>query len=143
MKRILVVDDSSTILKFVEDVLKTKYEPILVKSGELALSYLEENAVDMVLLDIFMPKMDGFETFQKMKEMEQAQDIPVVFFTSGVEAEKSGLQTTKKQSGISGSFRRRSPLPSAMAVPPRTQKGTSLPTRPPNSARAATDKGYS
>lgn len=87
MKRVLVVDDSSTILKYVEDILKVKYEPIPVKSGELALAYLEENQVDMVLLDIFMPKMDGFETFQKMKEMESAQDLPVVFFTSGVEAE--------------------------------------------------------
>ena len=87
MKRILVVDDSSTILKYVEDILKDRYQPILVKSGELALAYLAENKVDMVMLDIFMPKMDGFETFQKMKEMEQVQDVPVVFFTSGIEAE--------------------------------------------------------
>lgn len=87
MKRILVVDDSSTILKYVEDILKDRYQPILVKSGELALAYLTENKVDMVMLDIFMPKMDGFETFQKMKEMEQVQDVPVVFFTSGIEAE--------------------------------------------------------
>ncbi|MBP3594973.1 MAG: diguanylate cyclase [Lachnospiraceae bacterium] len=87
MKRILVVDDSTTILKFVEDILKEKYNPVLVKSGELALAYLAENQVDMVLLDIFMPKMDGFETFKRIKEMEPKRDIPVVFFTSGVEAE--------------------------------------------------------
>ncbi len=87
MKRILVVDDSTTILRYVEDILKEKYNPVLVKSGELALAYLAENKVDMVLLDIFMPKMDGFATFQKIKEMEHGQDVPVVFFTSGVEAE--------------------------------------------------------
>ena len=87
MKRILVVDDSTTILKFVEGILQEHYKVALVKSGELALAYLKENPVDMVLLDIFMPVMDGFETFQKIKEMEQRNDIPVVFFTSGVEAE--------------------------------------------------------
>lgn len=87
MKRILVVDDSTTILRFVEDILKEKYNPVLVKSGELALAYLAENQVDMVLLDIFMPKMDGFETFKRIKEMEPKRDVPVVFFTSGVEAE--------------------------------------------------------
>lgn len=87
MKRILVVDDSTTILKFVEGILQNKYQTIPVKSGELALAYLKENRVDMVLLDIYMPVMDGFETFQKIKEMEPKRDVPVVFFTSGVEAE--------------------------------------------------------
>jgi len=87
MKRILVVDDSTTILKFVEGILQDKYKVALVKSGELALAYLKDNPVDMVLLDIFMPVMDGFETFQKIKEMEPKCDVPVVFFTSGVEAE--------------------------------------------------------
>ena len=55
--------------------------------------------------------------------------------------EKSGLHTTNTQSGISGSFRRRSPLPSATAVPPITQNGTSLPTMPPNSANARMERG--
>ena len=87
MKRILVVDDSTTILKFVEGILGEHYKVALVKSGELALAYLKENKVDMVLLDIFMPVMDGFETFQKIKELEPKCDVPVVFFTSGVEAE--------------------------------------------------------
>ena len=87
MKRILVVDDSTTILKFVEGILGEHYKVALVKSGELALAYLKENKVDMVLLDIFMPAMDGFETFQKIKELEPKCDVPVVFFTSGVEAE--------------------------------------------------------
>ena len=87
MKRILVVDDSTTILKFVEGILGERYKVALVKSGELALAYLKENKVDMVLLDIFMPVMDGFETFQKIKELEPKCDVPVVFFTSGVEAE--------------------------------------------------------
>ena len=87
MKRILVVDDSATILKYVEDVLKVKYHPIPVKSGELALAYLAEHQVDMILLDVYMPKMDGFETYEKIKEMESACDIPVIFVTSDEDAE--------------------------------------------------------
>ncbi len=87
MKRVLVVDDSITILKFVEGILSGKYEVVTVKSGELALAYLKENRVDLVLLDIFMPDMDGFETFEKMKQLELKRDVPVMFFTSGQEAE--------------------------------------------------------
>lgn len=87
MKRILVVDDSTTILRFVEGILQDSYKLALVKSGELALAYLKENPVDLVLLDIFMPVMDGFETFQKIKELDTNRDVPVVFFTSGVDAE--------------------------------------------------------
>lgn len=87
MKRILVVDDSTTILKYVEGILGREYRLALVKSGELALAYLQENPVDMVLLDIFMPEMDGFETFAKIKELKKNWDVPVVFFTSGVDAE--------------------------------------------------------
>lgn len=87
MKRILVVDDSTTILKFVEDALKEKYEPILVKSGEVALRYLESHEVDLIILDIYMPMMDGYETFEKIKQDDKLKDIPVIFFTSGTEAE--------------------------------------------------------
>ena len=87
MKRILVVDDSATILRYIEDVLKMKYHPIPVKSGELALAYLEEHQVDMILLDVYMPKMDGFETYEKILQMESAHDIPVVFVTSDEDAE--------------------------------------------------------
>jgi len=85
MKRILVVDDSTTILKFVEGILEEHYKVVPVKSGELALAYLKENRVDMVLLDIYMPVMDGFETFQKIKELEPKREIPVVFFTAGLD----------------------------------------------------------
>jgi len=71
MKCILVVDDSAANLKFVESVLKDIYKLILVKSGEQALKYLERNTVDLVLLDILMPEMDGFEVFAKIKETEK------------------------------------------------------------------------
>ena len=87
MKRILVVDDSTTILKLVEGILGAEYRLTMVKSGQMALAYLQENPVDMVLLDVFMPDMNGFETFEKIKELKKNWDVPVMFFTSGVDAE--------------------------------------------------------
>ena len=67
MKRILVVDDSATNLHFVEGILKDKYNLSLAKSGERALKFLEKNQVDLILLDLMMPEMDGFETFEHIK----------------------------------------------------------------------------
>ena len=87
MKCILVVDDSTTNLKFVESVLKDTYKLILVKSGEKALQYLVKNTVDLVLLDILMPEMDGFETFEKIKSLELNRDVPVVFLTADVDVD--------------------------------------------------------
>ena len=55
MKSILVVDDSTTNLRFVDSVLKDSYKLILVKSGEQAIRYLEKNQVNLVLLDLLMP----------------------------------------------------------------------------------------
>jgi len=87
MKCILVVDDSITNLKFVDSVLREDYKLVLVKSGEKALQYLEKSPVDLVLLDILMPEMDGFETFRRIKELQQSREVPVVFFTADVDVE--------------------------------------------------------
>ena len=87
MKCILVVDDSATNLKFVESVLKDSYKLVLVKSGEMALKYLVKNPVDLVLLDILMPEMDGFETFEKIKQLDLNHEVPVVFLTADVDVD--------------------------------------------------------
>jgi len=87
MKCILVVDDSTTNLKFVESVLKDQYKLILVKSGEMALKYLEKNVVDLILLDILMPEMDGFEVFEKIKQLNNNKGVPVVFLTADVDVD--------------------------------------------------------
>jgi len=87
MKSILVVDDSVTNLRFVESVLKDSYKLTLVKSGEQALKYLAKNQVNLVLLDLLMPEMDGYETFQHIKETELNKDVPVVFITAEVDVD--------------------------------------------------------
>ena len=94
MKCILVVDDSAANLKFVESVLKEQYKLILVKTGEKALAYLAKNPVDLVLLDIQMPDMDGFETCEKIKELRLNRNVPVIFLTADadVDNEIKGLE---------------------------------------------------
>lgn len=87
MKTILVVDDSTVNLKFVDSALKNKYKLILVKSAEKALQYLTKNLVDLILMDIMMPEMDGFEAFERIKEMNLEREIPLVFFTSDIDSE--------------------------------------------------------
>ncbi|MBQ4523908.1 MAG: diguanylate cyclase [Lachnospiraceae bacterium] len=87
MKHILVVDDTPTNLSFVESVLKDKYKLALAKSGERAIKYLEKNQVDLILLDIMMQGMDGFETFEHIKTLPMNQNTPVVFLTADVNVE--------------------------------------------------------
>ena len=87
MKCILVVDDSAANLKFVESVLKEQYKLILVKTGEKALAYLAKNPVDLVLLDIQMPDMDGFETCEKIKELRLNRNVPVIFLTADADVD--------------------------------------------------------
>ena len=94
MKRIIAVDDNVTNLKMVERVLKDKYKLVLVKSGEKALTYLENNLVDLILLDIVMPEMDGFQVFENIKQLDNSNNsVPVVFLTADTEvgSEVKGL----------------------------------------------------
>lgn len=94
MKRIIAVDDNVTNLKMVERVLKDKYKLVLVKSGEKALTYLENNLVDLILLDIVMPEMDGFQVFESIKQLDNSNNsVPVVFLTADTEvgSEVKGL----------------------------------------------------
>lgn len=87
MKRILVVDDSIANLKFVESILKDRYKLVMVKSGEKALAYLEKNMVDLILLDIMMPEMDGFEVYERIKKLDTNKNVSVVFLTADVDVD--------------------------------------------------------
>lgn len=83
-KRILVVDDDNMNLTRTKIILGKEYDVLLADSGIEALVKLKSGGVDMVLLDIDMPGMNGITTFERMKEF--AADIPVIFLTaSGLE----------------------------------------------------------
>ena len=83
-KSILVVDDDGMNLSRTKIILGQYYDVLLANSGMEALTTLQNTEVDMVLLDIDMPVMNGIETFERMKGF--AGRIPVIFLTaSGLE----------------------------------------------------------
>ncbi len=80
---ILVVDDNQENLKVVSNYLKEKgYKIALALNGVSALKILEDNKIDLILLDIMMPDMDGFEVCKKLKEIPKNKEIPVIFLTA-------------------------------------------------------------
>lgn len=80
---ILIVDDDVTLLKMAGEILKHSYIVSCAKSGYEAISMLLSDYVpDIILLDVDMPNLDGFNTLKKLQQVESAKDIPVIFLTS-------------------------------------------------------------
>ncbi|MCM1244261.1 MAG: response regulator [Roseburia sp.] len=84
---ILVVDDDKTNLMLAQKILLPQYRMAATNSGAAALKYLENNRPDLILLDINMPEMDGFEVMSILKEKEETASIPVIFLTADNTAE--------------------------------------------------------
>lgn len=83
MSRILVVDDDAMNLRMAEIILvKHGYEVIKAQSGVQCLEYLKQDLVDLVLLDVHMPQMNGFEVLKELKANELLAEIPVIFLTA-------------------------------------------------------------
>ena len=87
MRNILVVDDDKLNLITAKKVLSDDYKVTAVMHGTQALSFLEENDCDIVLLDINMPEMDGFEVLEKIRQIERCQNLPVIFLTADNDSE--------------------------------------------------------
>lgn len=82
-KKIMVVDDNVTNLNIARKALETDYEVILLLSGVKALKIIEKNKPDLILLDVEMPDMNGFEVIEKIKELGPPYDeVPVIFVTA-------------------------------------------------------------
>ena len=91
---ILVVDDMTTTLLLLHDLLKDTYEVKIAKNGTKALEILESpNDIDLILLDIEMPDINGYEVCKILKNNEQTKNIPVIFVTArnSEEDEEYGL----------------------------------------------------
>ncbi len=83
---ILIVDDDTINLQVIGSFLYNKnYKIILAKSGNDALKSVENNHPDLILLDIMMPGMNGYEVCKKLKANNQTKDIPVMFLTAKIE----------------------------------------------------------
>jgi putative two-component system response regulator len=91
---ILVVDDSSDNLVLMSNLLESEYKVKIANNGDRALKIAESNPPpDLILLDIMMPGMDGYEVCRQLKRTPKTVNIPVIFLTSksDVEDEKKGL----------------------------------------------------
>lgn len=92
---ILVVDDTPDNLTLMSALLKDSYLVRVANNGEKALKYLQgEGKPDLILLDIMMPGLSGYEVIQQLKANPATRDIPVIFLTAMSEAqdEKKGLE---------------------------------------------------
>ncbi len=86
---ILVVDDTHSALKLLTDVLVGEgYDVRPADSGELALASVASRPPELILLDIRMPGLDGFEVFRRLKARDESRDIPVIFISASVELDE-------------------------------------------------------
>jgi len=81
LKTIFVVDDSDTNLAMAEDALEDQYDVMTMPSAAKMFSLLEKISPDLVLLDIEMPEMNGFEALERLKANNSWAGIPVIFLT--------------------------------------------------------------
>lgn len=94
-KKILLVDDSMLNLMILMDALKDEYEVFKATNGQDAISIAKsDNPPDLILLDIIMPGMNGYEVCAKLSENSATKDIPIIFVT-GIHDEKSQEQGLK------------------------------------------------
>lgn len=81
-RKILIVDDAPENIKIVMEILKKDYNVIAATTGEKALEIVKDHHdIDLILLDIIMPEMDGFEVCQKIKKDPLCAGIPIIFLT--------------------------------------------------------------
>lgn len=82
-RKILIVDDSSTNNLLFQHLLEDEgYTVIISDNGEDAIKLVEKDRPHLVLLDIMLPGLDGFQVLQKLKEEDKSKDIPIVMVTA-------------------------------------------------------------
>ena len=80
--KILIVDDSPANIETLNETLENEFDIYFATDGNDALQKVHLLGPDLILLDIMMPVMDGFEVCRRLKENEQFRDIPVIFITA-------------------------------------------------------------
>ena len=93
-QRILLVDDSKLNNEIMKDILGNDYDILISTSGEEALVLAAAESVDLILLDVEMPEMNGYEVCRRLKEDSHTQNIPVIFVSAAndVQHETEGLE---------------------------------------------------
>ena len=91
MGKVLVVDDHPSIVRLVERALRDEHEVRCAFDGEEALEKIAEEQPDLVILDVVMPRLDGFRVLSRLKTTPETRGIMVIMFTSRDEPEEVAL----------------------------------------------------
>ena len=95
-KKVLIVDDDKNSVKFLSVLLSENgCEPIVAHDGREGMQKVEENDVDLIVLDVMMPKKTGFVLFKELKRKDEYKDIPILMLT-GVAASLTELDAQKE-----------------------------------------------
>jgi len=95
-KTVLVVDDTEANIDVLVEILDPLYDVSVAMDGESALEIAESEPPDLVLLDIMMPGMDGYEVLKRLRTNNRTMDIPVVFVSaqSKIDRSREGANAT-------------------------------------------------
>jgi len=90
---VLIIDDETSNIIALTNILSTEYDVYAAKNGIDAIRLAKEHSPDLILLDVLMPEMDGYEVIAALKSAEMTRTIPVIFITGldNIDAEKKGL----------------------------------------------------
>ena len=91
--KVLIIDDETANIIALTNILSQEYDILASKNGKDAITLSEDHMPEVVLLDVLMPDMDGYEVITELKKSEKTRHIPVIFITGldNIEAEKKGL----------------------------------------------------
>ncbi len=98
-KHILVIDDDPIMLRVIKDYLHEDYEVASARSGKTAYKYLEKKSTDLILLDYEMPEENGLQVFQKLRQMPNSENVPIVFLTGVSDRERISSVISLKPAG--------------------------------------------
>lgn len=96
-KTILIVDDTNTNIDILLGLLEG-YDVVVATDGNTAIKIANEEKIDLILLDIMMPDIDGFEVCTILKSIEQTKDIPVIFITA--KTDEDSIETAYDVGGV-------------------------------------------
>ena len=99
-KKIVVVDDSTSILELLSHTLNSNgFETSAAHDGQDALKYFKGQAVDLVVTDLHMPRMNGIELIEKVRAMGQYKYVPIILLTTETQTQK---KIEAKNAGATG-----------------------------------------
>lgn len=87
-RKILLVDDSETVLMMEQMILqKESYQVVMARDGKEGIAKAVETKPDLILMDVVMPKMNGFEAVKWLRQREDTKSVPIVMVTTQTEME--------------------------------------------------------